>query len=274
MVTKTWESQAPDKHRVCNSAMDWPSDLIERVTIRAVADIRPAAQALNAAGAERGFRVAATADIASPSQLTDHEGALVNADIFGWVADGQRWWEDKRLSSPLPRACRYESEPFWCNAGGARTQFHNPYLDSLSFSDFAKFVHAPSAIVIPVHLPFGQIGAASFSPIDYGWVDLSDKFDTYGEMFATISRRFLSSYAMIAESHKWIPRDCKLSKREVECLRWAAVGKTDKEISMILALSHATVRYHVQRAGEKLNAVNRSQAVFKAGQLGYVGTAA
>ena len=56
--------------------------------------------------------------------------------------------------------------------------------------------------------------------------------------------------------------------------RVAAIGKTDKEISLILALSHATVRYHIQRAGEKLNAVNRSQAVFKAGQLGYLGAAA
>ena len=84
----------------------------------------------------------------------------------------------------------------------------------------------------------------------------------------------IASYAMIAKTQKWIPSDCRLSKREVECLRFAAIGKTDREISMILELSHATVRYHVQRAGEKLNAVNRSQAVFKAGQLGYLGAAA
>ena len=276
MVARVRESQAPDNSRTCTHSMDWPSALIEAVTIRKVEDIRPAATALNAAGAERGFRVAGTSDIASPNQLTDHAGALVNAEIFGWTADGQRWWEDKRLalSSPLPRACRYESEPFWCNEDGARTQVPNPFLEGLSFGDFSKFVRAPSAIVVPVHLPFGQIAAASYTPIDYDWADLSEQFAIYGEMFATLSRRFLASYAMIAESHKWIPRDCRLSKREVECLRWAAVGKTDKEISMILSLSHATVRYHVQRAGEKLNAVNRSQAVFKAGQLGYVGTAA
>ena len=53
-------------------------------------------------------------------------------------------------------------------------------------------------------------------------------------------------------------------------LRWAAVGKTDKEISLILARSHATVRFHIQNAGEKMNAVNRSQTVFKAAQLGYI----
>ncbi|MEY4240261.1 MAG: hypothetical protein RL339_2862, partial [Pseudomonadota bacterium] len=48
-------------------------------------------------------------------------------------------------------------------------------------------------------------------------------------------------------------------------------GKTDKEISMILGRSHATIRYHIHRAGEKLDSVNRAQTIFKAGQLGYLG---
>jgi DNA-binding CsgD family transcriptional regulator len=256
--------------------MRWPNELIDSVTICDVTDIRPASIALNEAATEQGFRVAATPDIASPEQLTDHEGALVNADHFGWCKDGERWWEDRRLAlvSPLPRACRYESEPFWCNEDGARTSFPNKYLDALSFADFKKFVLAPSAIVVPVHLSFGQIAAASFTPIDYGWRDLGEQFAEKGELLAALARRYLASYAMIAKTQQWIPSDCRLSKREVECLRFAAIGKTDKEISMILELSHATVRYHVQRAGEKLNAVNRSQSVFKAGQLGYLGAAA
>ena len=40
---------------------------------------------------------------------------------------------------------------------------------------------------------------------------------------------------------------------------------------MILSRSHATVRYHIHRASEKLNSVNRAQTIFKAGQLGYIG---
>ena len=62
-----------------------------------------------------------------------------------------------------------------------------------------------------------------------------------------------------------------LSKREVECLRWAAIGKTDREIAEIVSLSHATIRYHIHRAGEKLYSVNRAQTIFKAGQLGFLG---
>jgi DNA-binding CsgD family transcriptional regulator len=235
--------------------MCWPNELIDSVTISKIDD---------------------TSDIASSEQLTDHDGKLVNAEHFGWDKDGERWWEDRRLAlvSPLPRACRYESEPFWCNEDGAHTHYPNKFLKALSFADFKKFVLAPSAIVVPIHLSFGQIAAASFTPIDYEWRDLSEPFAEHGELLATLARRYLSSYAMIAKAQKWIPSDCRLSKREVECLRWASIGKTDKEISLILELSHATVRYHVQRAGEKLNAVNRSQSVFKAGQLGYLGVAA
>jgi DNA-binding CsgD family transcriptional regulator len=256
--------------------MDWPIALLERVTIQKSDDIAAASVAINDFAQKQGFRIAATPDIASSDQLTDKSGGVINADVFGWTKDGERWWEDRRLAlvSPLPRACRYESQPFWCNEEGARTLFPNKYLDGLSFSDFGKFVQAPSAIVVPVHLSFGQIAVASFTPLDHGWRDLSQHFVQKGDLFAALSRRYLSSYAMLAKTQKWIPSDCRLSKREIECLRWAAIGKTDKEISLILTLSHATVRYHVQRAGEKLNAVNRSQAVFKAGQLGYLGAAA
>jgi DNA-binding CsgD family transcriptional regulator len=256
--------------------MDWQVEAFEKVTIRSADDVRPAAIAINDIAAKFELRIGATADIASKAQMMDAEGAIINADIFGWTADGERWWEDGRLAlcSPLPRACRYESEPFWCNAQGAFTVSRNKYLEELSFSDFAQFSKAKSIIIVPVHLSFGQIAAASFSPFDLSCEDMSDLCMEQGDFLGALTRRFLASYVGTMRTQQWIPSDCRLSKREVECLRWAAIGKTEKEISLILSLSHATVRYHVQRAGEKLNAVNRSQAVFKAGQLGYLGAAA
>ena len=55
--------------------------------------------------------------------------------------------------------------------------------------------------------------------------------------------------------------------------RLAYIGKTDLEISMIMSRSRATVRFHIHNASMKLNAVNRSQTVFKAAQLGYISLA-
>ncbi len=52
-----------------------------------------------------------------------------------------------------------------------------------------------------------------------------------------------------------------LSFREVECLLWAAQGKTAWEISTILSISERTVRFHLDNAGKKLDAVNTTQTV-------------
>lgn len=258
-------------------ASKWRLDeeTLDRVTIRTVDDIRGAAIVLNDAANECGFRIAVAADIASKEPMLDAEGGILNAEIFGWVADGERWWEDTRLAlkSFLPRACRYESEPFWYNEDGFKTLWRNKYLEGISIKDFKIAWTSPSAILIPVHLSFGQIGAVSLIPLDKTMIDLSEPFRLYGDSLGLLVRRFVASYVAAVRTQQWIPSNCSLSKREVECLRWAAIGKTDNDISAILSLSHATVRYHVQRAAEKLNAVNRSQAVFKAGQLGFLGAA-
>lgn len=258
-----------------NETIDDAASAAARVAVRAVEDIHDAAVAVFDLAAQRGLRVAACSDIASKDQMVDADGGIINGEIFGWMGDDERWWEDTRLalSSPLPRACRYESEPFWVNADGFRTHSRNRYLDEMSLVDFEKRSLCTAAIVVPVHLPFGQIAAVSYSPHDRTHVDLTEIFAAHGDLLGVISRRFIAGYVGTMRTQQRMPSDCKLSKREVECLRWAAIGKTDKEISLILSRSHATVRYHVHRAGEKLNAVNRSQTVFKAGQLGYLGAA-
>jgi LuxR family transcriptional regulator, quorum-sensing system regulator BjaR1 len=52
-----------------------------------------------------------------------------------------------------------------------------------------------------------------------------------------------------------------LSRRQREVLQWAAVGKTDWEIGVILSISEKAVKFHVMVAREKLNAANRTHAV-------------
>ena len=248
--------------------------LVDAVTIRCVEDIHAAAVALRDFAASHGLRAAMCDDIASVETMVDADGAVLAADLFGWLDDGERWWEDHRLAlhSPLPRSCRYEGEPFWCNGEGFRTAQPNPYLNDIDLARyFAANGRYKAAIVIPVHLPFGQISANSFHSMDHSVTDLGALFDEIGHMLGLATRRFIAGYASAMRTKRRIPSDCELSKREVECLRWAAIGKTDREIGMIISLSHATVRYHVHRAGEKLNSVNRAQTIFKAGQLGYLG---
>jgi LuxR family quorum sensing-dependent transcriptional regulator len=55
----------------------------------------------------------------------------------------------------------------------------------------------------------------------------------------------------------------RLTVRERDSLALVADGKTDWEISVILGVSEATARFHVDNARFKLGAVNRAQAVAK-----------
>jgi DNA-binding CsgD family transcriptional regulator len=242
-----------------------------------VEDIRPAAEALrDVAASLGGFQVAATANLAAKAPMTDAYGRILARDVFGWPDDETAWWKRPlvALNSPLPRACRYEGEAFWCNTDGFYPRQPNKLLDEIDLSKFVDFVAASSVICVPVHLPFGQIGAVSFSPPDPNTHDLSTPFKQYGYYLEDLARRFISGYVKAMDRRAWIPADCKLSKREVECLQWAAVGKTDQEIATLLSRSSATVRFHIHNAAVKLDSVNRSQTVFKAAQLGFLGSVA
>lgn len=55
-----------------------------------------------------------------------------------------------------------------------------------------------------------------------------------------------------------------LSRREIECLRWSAAGKSSEEIAIILELSAHTVAGYLKSAMRKLDSVNRMQAVARA----------
>jgi DNA-binding CsgD family transcriptional regulator len=146
----------------------------------------------------------------------------------------------------------------------------NPMLDTLDRADFIRRGLTPAAIVVPVHLPFGQIGAASYIPEDADRLDLQEEFAGYGVHLGLLTRHFISGYVRAMCDKERLPVGANLSKREVECLRWAAIGKTDLEIGLIIARSRATVRFHMHNASSKLDAVNRSQTLFKAAQLGYI----
>lgn len=62
-----------------------------------------------------------------------------------------------------------------------------------------------------------------------------------------------------------------LTEREVECLLWAANGKTTWETSRILSISEGRVDALIKKATAKLGAVNKTQAVAIAIRMGLIG---
>lgn len=61
-----------------------------------------------------------------------------------------------------------------------------------------------------------------------------------------------------------------ITEREYEVLRLLASGRSNKEIANQLALSLNTVKTHIARLYEKLEAARRTEAILRARQLGLI----
>lgn len=87
--------------------------------------------------------------------------------------------------------------------------------------------------------------------------------------------RVLASCAHLAMTKLIVPgliraRDPRLTRRERECLIWAAKGKTAYEIGMILHIAETTAVFHLNNVVRKFNVANRTQAIAVGVAMGLV----
>lgn len=123
-------------------------------------------------------------------------------------------------------------------------------------------VHLGRGVYIPVHDVHGTCGAVAFGGdrevVNSG--ELKELTFLAGYLFGRLSE--------IRETRARAPGG--LSRREIECLHWAAAGKTTTEMAKILDLSEYTVNHYLSRATRKLDSVNRVQTVAKAIRAGLI----
>jgi len=61
-----------------------------------------------------------------------------------------------------------------------------------------------------------------------------------------------------------------VTRRELECLKWSASGRSSWEIGLILHCSERTVNFHLGNLRSKFNATSSRQAVVKAIRMGLI----
>ena len=74
----------------------------------------------------------------------------------------------------------------------------------------------------------------------------------------------------LASNVENIPKPIPLTDREVEILRWTAIGKTAWEIGSILKISERTVNFHLQNLMGKFGVHNKTHAAAKAMSIGLI----
>jgi LuxR family quorum sensing-dependent transcriptional regulator len=111
--------------------------------------------------------------------------------------------------------------------------------------------------VVPIHGPFGSLSLVSMATTEND-LDMSPAQRLRLQMMALLldERCKTLTHAGSAEAAL-----ASLTKRELECMRWVAAGKTDWEIGAILSISAMTVKSHVDKARDKFGAHTRAQAV-------------
>lgn len=216
--------------------------------------------------------IAVSADIGSPEPMFGPDGRPLAESTFRWIDPALEYWKDRgfALRSPFVHAARYSAEPFYFERGTLKTWRPARWLSRIEAGEAAREFGIGAAIIAPAHLPGGIIGAVVWASPD---ADLA-----VGEMFeAQAPRLHALVHCLMGAYHEALGDTAladpvRLTRREIQCLKWAAAGKTDGEISQIMQISAPTVRFHVTNAARKLGVAGRSQAVRHAVALGYVGS--
>ena len=229
---------------------------------------------VQAIGDELGLPyIAAQADLADPHPMADAEGRPYAETSFRWIDPTHHYWLDRKLAlqDTLLSAVRLVAEPFYYQDGRLTTWRPTGLLAQIDCSHIPGASSLSDAIICPVHLPRGLIGAVYWCATQPVGVD---------RIFADHAPRLHATAIRVVSTHneaRGRPRNAAISptltRREVQCLRWAAAGKTDSEIGIILDLSVSTVRFHLRNAAERLGAKGRAQSIQLAVGLGYVGAA-
>lgn len=215
--------------------------------------------------------VAVSADIGSPTPPHGPDGRPFAETTFRWI-DDLRYWEDRgfALRAAFIHACRACSEPFYFTGGRMWSWRANPALEAVSAEGVETF-GVGAAIVAPAYLPGGVIGAVVWATTDPE-LDVIRLFEARAAELHALALRFVATHAE-ATGVVAAEAPAHLTRREIQCLKWAAAGKTDAEIGKIVAISTPTVRFHITNASRKLGVAGRSQAIHRAGALGYIGSA-
>jgi DNA-binding CsgD family transcriptional regulator len=180
----------------------------------------------------------------------------------GWDAA----WDRHRCNDPYYHACFDGSLAIDWSAIQVREDLTSQERDSWHYlAD--KQLH--KGVTVPIHLPGRRFAFVSVLS-DAGDGEWNDLLRTTKETLFVVAHHFHTASFHRFQNPFPQRRACDLSARELECLKWAAHGKTADEIASIIDRSVETVRVHLKRAGVKLDASNRAHAVAKACYMGLI----
>lgn len=109
---------------------------------------------------------------------------------------------------------------------------------------------------VPIHGPMGYQGLVSLATRQE--IVLSPAERALIEMMSRSLHERCRREVGFGLSSEEMPN---LTPREIECMQWVALGKTDWEIAQVLGISQSTVHFHIEGAKKKLGSGSRTESV-------------
>lgn len=235
-------------------------------------DVVTAADCLKSIGQGIGMPHPAVIDDYSVSGLLTIEDGRALSSVLGWDADiVEQWLRQKlHLVSPIAAVCRMSTRPFSWDAQAVATAVMEDRSGAEVDWPLAPARGFYGGITVPIHMPRGRTGSVSWYARD-ACVDVAAALQEHGDLLRLAAHGFMDIvYALRAEEASSANAQARLSEREIECLTWAALGRTDLQIGAVIHRSPTTARFHIDNAVRKLGARNRTHAVAIAAQSGLI----
>jgi LuxR family transcriptional regulator len=225
-------------------------------------DVASAALLLAQCAEALGWNLAAFhTDIHQATLPRASDGEFIGT-AMGWQANTVNEWVKLGLARacPIGLHCADAAEPFlWdcevdCGAwqGRALPDEQRAVLN-LYNNDVC------GGLTVPVRRA-GKTGYVSWCIRERG--RLRSRYQETLSSVHLISHTFMRQIdCLIAAHEQHGPLQGPLTRRELECLTWAARGKTTSEIAELLHRSAETIEFHLSNAMVKLHARNRPHAV-------------
>lgn len=238
--------------------------------LQATDDLLSAAVQVKAMGHVLGLSHPAVVDDYTRRRLLTAENGCALAEIFGWEPEIQAEWVEYSLSRicPVGAVCRVTTRPFTWNAATMAELAREIAGRSGQRWNLTPERGIVGGISVPIHLPRCSVGTVGWVSRDPA-LDLDAILTRHGLALRMAALHIMDIiYAGREDEGETLPTI--LSQREIECLTWVALGRTDAEVAELIHRSTTTARFHVENAISKLGARNRAQAVAIACQRGLI----
>ncbi len=196
---------------------------------------------------------------AIPEAGASFDGSIM---LSGWRAEWQQRYLDRDYvqNDPIVAKARTASRPFlWSSVARDRDLTSDEQQVLSEARNFGMY----DGVCVPVRGLHGYQGMLTFGGPEVRLNEREISVLHLVGIYASNKVRELVGSSTTRPRHRLTPR-------ELECLKWAAAGKTSWEISQILNISQHTADWYLASAARKLHASNRTHAVAEGFRFGLI----